>query len=166
MVAMVTSPSFLRAWNILPFLFLYLCIRAHYHQKLMSENQLCDYFTTKMLRVSMFSDFPPSWKNLQGEASWSTQQHEGGSPPCFLQMSEPPHGQKLWQLQPCCSVTTQRSSPNVSVGTLIDWKIISLTTRVRPILHRPSTPSPGVQTGSDSSVAQCFVDISCSWFSW
>lgn len=57
----------------------------------------------------------------------------------------PPHGQKLWQMQPCCSLTTRRSGPNVSVGTSIDWKIISLTTRVRPILHWLITPSPGVQ---------------------
>lgn len=45
------------------------------------------------------------------------QQHKGSSPPRFLQISEPPHRQKLWQLQPCCSVTTQHSGPNVSVGT-------------------------------------------------
>lgn len=63
----------------------------------------------------------------------------------LLQMSAPHHGQKLWQMQPCCSLTTQRSGPNVSVGTSIDWKIISLTTRVRPILHWLITPSPGVQ---------------------
>lgn len=93
MVAMVTSPSFLGAWNILPFLFLYLCIHTHHHQKLMSDNQLCDKDALwQRCFVSPCSAiFLPAGKTSE----WKHPDPLSSTKEALLQMSEPPHGQKL-----------------------------------------------------------------------
>lgn len=100
MVAMVTSPSFLGGWNILPFLFLYLCIHAHHHQKLMSDNQLCDK-DALCLHVQQFSS------QLEKPQSGSILIHSAAQRRLPSRCRSHPTDRN------CCSLTTQRSGPSV-----------------------------------------------------
>lgn len=95
----------------------------------MSDNQLCvkDALCLHVQQFSSQLEKPPSGSILIHSAAQRRLSSRCRSHPTD---------------RSCCSLTTQRSGPSVSVGTSIDWKIISLTTRVRPILHYPITPSP------------------------